>query len=94
MLLPCRRRFWLAPPTPIWNGVARQLIQAHGLNLSATARTLALMYLASADASFRRYFRVDASDPAATRIVMDAPPDKEDSKPFVKVARLMEQAGV
>ena len=44
-------RFWLAPPTVIWNGVARQMIQAHGLSLSATARALALMYLASADAS-------------------------------------------
>ena len=44
-------RFWLAPPAPIWNGVARQMIHAHGLNLSATARALALMYLASADAS-------------------------------------------
>ncbi len=44
-------RFWLAPPTPIWNGVARQVIQANGLDLSATARTLALIYLASADAS-------------------------------------------
>jgi hypothetical protein len=44
-------RFWLAPPAPIWNSVARQLIRAHGLGLSATARALALMYLASADAS-------------------------------------------
>jgi len=44
-------RFWLASPSPIWNGVARQLIQAQGLDLSATARTFALMYLASADAS-------------------------------------------
>jgi PAP2 superfamily len=44
-------RFWLASPTAIWNGVARQLIQAHGLNLSATTRALALIYLASADAS-------------------------------------------
>ena len=44
-------RFWLAPPTAIWNGVARQMIQAHGLNLSTTTRALALMYLASADAS-------------------------------------------
>ncbi len=44
-------RFWLAPPTPIWNGVARQLIQARGLDLSATARALALIYLSSADAS-------------------------------------------
>ncbi|HSV60335.1 MAG TPA: phosphotransferase [Variovorax sp.] len=64
-----------------------RMADAHGL-LPASVR------LASADASFRRYFRVDASGPAATRIVMDAPPDKEDSKPFVKVARLMEQAGV
>jgi PAP2 superfamily len=44
-------RFWLATPTAIWNGVARQVIQARGLDLSATARALALMYLASADAS-------------------------------------------
>lgn len=44
-------RFWLASPTAIWNGVARQLIQAHGLKLSATTRALALIYLASADAS-------------------------------------------
>ena len=49
--------------------------------------------LASADASFRRYFRVDTAD-GTTRIVMDAPPDKEDSAPFVKVAALMREAGV
>jgi aminoglycoside/choline kinase family phosphotransferase len=51
--------------------------------------------LASADASFRRYFRVDTTRPAApTRIVMDAPPDKENSDPFVQVAKLMAEAGV
>jgi PAP2 superfamily len=44
-------RFWLGTPTAIWNGVARQVIPAHGLDLSATARTFALMYLASSDAS-------------------------------------------
>ena len=44
-------RFWLASPTAIWNVVARQVIQAHRLDLSATARALALIYLASADAS-------------------------------------------
>ena len=44
-------RFWLAPPALIWNGVARQLIQAHGWALPEAARALALMYLASADAS-------------------------------------------
>ncbi len=48
--------------------------------------------LASADASFRRYLRIDSAQ--GSRIIMDAPPDKEDSKPFVDVARLMRQAGL
>jgi aminoglycoside/choline kinase family phosphotransferase len=48
---------------------------------------------ASADASFRRYFRVSLPD-GGTRIVMDAPPDKEDCRPFLKVASLFGAAGV
>ena len=40
---------------------------------------------ASEDASFRRYFRVTLAD-GSSRIVMDAPPDKEDCRPFVEVA--------
>lgn len=47
---------------------------------------------ASADASFRRYFRVDCGD--RTLIAMDAPPAHEDCRPFVKVARLMADAGL
>ncbi len=47
---------------------------------------------ASADASFRRYFRI--SSPAGTHIVMDAPPGQEDCRQFVKVSRLMRGAGV
>ncbi len=47
---------------------------------------------ASEDASFRRYFRVTTS--VGTRIVMDAPPEHEDCRPFVKVARLFGEAGV
>jgi hypothetical protein len=43
-------RFWLGTPSAIWNGVARRLIEAKGLNLSDTARTFALMYLSTADA--------------------------------------------
>lgn len=50
--------------------------------------------LASADASFRRYFRVDAAAGPGSYIIMDAPPDKEDCKPFVKVAGLMADAGL
>jgi N-acetylmuramate 1-kinase len=42
---------------------------------------------ASVDASFRRYFRVTRD--ADSYIVMDAPPDKEDSGPFLKVARIL-----
>jgi len=48
---------------------------------------------ASADASFRRYFRVWEPH-GATRIVMDAPPDKEDVGPFLQVAALLERCGV
>jgi N-acetylmuramate 1-kinase len=42
---------------------------------------------ASVDASFRRYFRVTRG--ADTYIAMDAPPDKENVEPFVRVARLL-----
>ena len=45
---------------------------------------------ASADASFRRYFRVTFND-GQTRIVMDAPPPQEDCRPFVCVAKLFGQ---
>ncbi len=47
---------------------------------------------ASADASFRRYFRLDAA--AGTLIAMDAPPAQEDSRPYVKVAALLHAAGL
>lgn len=40
---------------------------------------------ASSDASFRRYFRVFAPD--TTYIAMDAPPDKEDSRPYIAIAQ-------
>ena len=48
---------------------------------------------ASEDASFRRYFRV-ALDDGRSYVAMDAPPDKEDCRPFVRVARLLREAGV
>ena len=48
---------------------------------------------ASADASFRRYYRVTVDD-GLTRIVMDAPPEHEDCRPFVHVAGLLREAGV
>ena len=48
---------------------------------------------ASADASFRRYFRVTLED-GATRIVMDAPPANEDCRPWLHVQHLFQAAGV
>jgi hypothetical protein len=47
---------------------------------------------ASADASFRRYFRIVAGE--RSWIAMDAPPGREDCRPFVRVAGLMREAGV
>jgi aminoglycoside/choline kinase family phosphotransferase len=47
---------------------------------------------ASEDASFRRYFRITTAN--GTCILMDAPPEHEDCRPFVKVARLFREAGV
>ena len=62
------------------------LAQTHGLVPSS-------LRIASADASFRRYLRVD-TQAGASLIVMDAPPDKENCEPFVKVAKLMQLAGL
>jgi N-acetylmuramate 1-kinase len=48
---------------------------------------------ASEDASFRRYFRASLDD-GRSFVAMDAPPEKEDCRPFVKVAALLHEAGV
>lgn len=47
--------------------------------------------VASADASFRSYYRVRTA--AASYIVMDAPPSHEDCRPYLHVARLFRAAG-
>lgn len=47
---------------------------------------------ASADASFRRYFRATFAD-GATRVIMDAPPQHEDCRPFLHIGILFEFAG-
>ena len=51
-----------------------------------------MLTTASADASFRRYFRVHVQH--ETLIAMDAPPPQEDCTPFVDVAKLMLDAGL
>jgi aminoglycoside/choline kinase family phosphotransferase len=78
----------------IWADTARasafhawleQIAGAHQLQ----AHTL---QMAAADAGFRRYFRLQSAHGSC--IVMDAPPDKENCEPFVRIASLFAQAGL
>jgi aminoglycoside/choline kinase family phosphotransferase len=61
--------------------------------LPLIARVRFTLESASEDASFRRYWRARLAD-GRSYIVMDAPPDKEDCRPFVHVAGLLRAAGV
>ena len=76
----------------LWSDKARQALFDEWLHRIAPLHGLRpdSLRLASADASFRRYLRIDDTD--GSRIIMDAPPDKENCEPFVKVARLMADA--
>ncbi len=47
---------------------------------------------ASSDASFRRYFRIFHD--GGTHIVMDAPPEREDVRPYLNITVMLETAGV
>ena len=87
------------PATVSWADPSRENAFQNWLKNVSTAHHLlpATLRSASADASFRRYFRIDhqKSDSAsASLIIMDAPPAQENSQPFVDIARLMAQAGL
>ena len=83
-----------APPIG-WSDPARQAAFAAWLARIAPAQRLrpSSGRIASADASFRRYFRIDTED-GTTRIIMDAPPAQENSAPFVQIASLIRDAGL
>jgi aminoglycoside/choline kinase family phosphotransferase len=78
-----------------WADPQRQQLFTDWLDRLAGPQALvpASLRIASADASFRRYLRIDTTT-GDTRIVMDAPPDKENCQPFVHVAGLMQAAGL
>ena len=80
-----------APPAapPIWNDPQRQIaFQAWLQGLTEVHHLDPLsVRSASADASFRRYFRVNREG-APSLVVMDAPPDKEDVAPFLRITAL------
>lgn len=77
-----------------WASPQRETAFQHWLAALIPSQQLlpATLRPASADASFRRYFRIDAA--GGSRIIMDAPPDKENCQPFVQVAGLMREAGL
>jgi aminoglycoside/choline kinase family phosphotransferase len=83
-----------SPLVVTWPDPAREAAFRRWLDSIAGQHQLqpATLRPASADASFRRYLRIDAG--VGSRIIMDAPPDKEDCRPFVKVAGLMADAGL
>ena len=79
----------------VWADPVRQSLFDAWLRQTASAHQLqpGSVRIASADASFRRYLRVDTLA-GESRIIMDAPPDKENCQPFVHVAGLMQGAGL
>ena len=92
----------VAPPAQaafgavLWADPAREHAFHQWLSQVAPAQQLEVssVRIASADASFRRYLRVNLANGTASRIIMDAPPDKENSAPFVRIAKLLTGAGL
>src|ERR1700743_3730342 len=76
---------------PAWSAPPRELAFGGWMPAIAERQQLqpATVRLASADASFRRYFRVDGSAGGPTRIVMDAPPAQENCAPLVRIGGLL-----
>jgi aminoglycoside/choline kinase family phosphotransferase len=81
--------------TVTWSSPERENLFARWLDTLTGPQSLLpqTLRIASADASFRRYLRIDTTT-GETRIVMDAPPEKENCQPFVHVAGLMQAAGL
>ena len=84
------------PTSLAWSSPERAARFARWLHDTAPRHQLRpeTVEIASADASFRRYLRVQSRSGLPSRIIMDAPPEKENSQPFVQIAQLMEQAGL
>ena len=85
-----------SPSAPVWADPSRGLAFQAWLAREAPVHGLApaSLRIASADASFRRYFRIDRHDGAGSLVIMDAPPAQENCAPFVHVAGLMQAAGL
>ncbi len=84
-----------APQPVIWTDPARKAAFGQWLMATSTAHQLipSSLRVAASDAGFRRYLRVDTLQ-GPPRIIMDAPPDKENCQPFVDIAQLLGRAGL
>ena len=82
-------------PAVAWPDAQREAAFWHWFTPLAASQGLRADTLApaSADASFRRYLRVQAAD-GSTCIVMDAPPPQEDVRPFIDIAGRITAAGL
>jgi len=76
------------PGTPDSN----RLIAARGWSADRLGMDKVELTPVSGDASFRRYFRLDAG--SRSLILMDAPPERENSRPFVEIAARLRSAGL
>ncbi len=80
-------------PSVSWSDpVRQQAFEAWVRSLAPLELRLDSVRPASADASFRRYLRLDS--PRGPCIVMDAPPAHEDCRPFVQLAGLLRAGGL
>jgi len=79
----------------VWPDEARRGVFTQWLQGVAARHRLkgGSLQAASADASFRRYFRIEG-EAGQTFIVMDAPPPQEDVSPFIALAGMFEGAGL
>ncbi len=77
-----------------WPDPQRQLLFNQWLSSLPAALGLqpTTLRLASADASFRRYLRIEGA--GGSLVIMDAPPERENCTAFVQVAQLMRQAAL
>jgi len=86
-------------PTPTasvaWTDPVRAAAFEHWIAALQTRRGIvpSSVRIASSDASFRRYLRVDSAD-GTSCIVMDAPPALQDVRPFIHVAAMLERIGL
>ena len=84
-----------APPALAWSDARREAAFWHWFTPLAQTQDWdpASLAPASADASFRRYFRVRGGA-GRSAIVMDAPPPHEDVRPFIDIAARIQRAGL